>query len=301
MTRLPRSSEGTNVDAFSGGDWGRFLSVSTIWGSSFLFIAYALEGFAPGPITLIRVGLGAGWLWLARRARRTVDRGDWPRLVLLSFTWVAIPFTVFPIAQQWINSALAGMLNGATPIAAGLIAWLMLGRRPGTVQLVGLGLGLVGILLMGLPALDGGSQALGIALVLGVTVLYGISVNVAVPLLQRYGSVPVMARLLALGTLWTIPFGAVGWDDVAPAWPAIASVVVLGVVGTGIAFGLMADLTASVGSTRASFITYVIPVVALVLGVVFRGDAVAPLALVGVAAVVSGSVLASRPDRSAPR
>jgi drug/metabolite transporter (DMT)-like permease len=71
-------------------------------------------------------------------------------------------------------------------------------------------------------------------------------------------------------------------------------VVFLGVVGTGIAFAFMGSLVGRVGSTRASFITYLIPVVALVLGVTFRGDDVAPLALIGVALVIGGAFLASR-------
>jgi drug/metabolite transporter (DMT)-like permease len=70
--------------------------------------------------------------------------------------------------------------------------------------------------------------------------------------------------------------------------------VTLGVVGTGIAFALIASLIGRVGSTRASFITYLIPVVALVLGVAFRDDDVAPLALVGVVFVIGGALLASR-------
>ena len=72
------------------------------------------------------------------------------------------------------------------------------------------------------------------------------------------------------------------------------AVAVLGVLGTGIAFALMGTLVGRVGSTRASFITYLIPVVALVLGVVFRGDEVFALELVGVVFVIGGALLASR-------
>lgn len=296
MARL-LSSEGTNAGAFSAADWARFIALSLIWGSSFLFIAYALEGLSPGAITLARVGLGAVTLWLFPAARRTkVDRADWPRVGVLSVTWVALPFTLFPIAQQWVNSALAGMLNGAVPIAAGLLAWVMLRRRPGSSQLVGIVVGLVGILLIGIPSLGGGSEALGVALIVVASISYGLSLNLAPPLTQRYGSPALMARVLAVATVLCLPYGLAGPGYADPGPLAIASVLVLGVLGTGIAFVLMATLAGSVGSTRASFITYLIPVVALGLGVTIRGDEVTTSALVGVVLVIAGSVLAARPD-----
>ena len=297
MARI-RSAEGTNLDAFSPADWARFLGLSLVWGSSFILIAFGLEAFPPGPVTWLRIGLGAATLVVVPRARRPVGREAWARLGVLSFTWVAIPFTLFPLAQQHIDSALAGMLNGATPIAAGLVAWWMLGRRPGRLQLVGLALGIVGIVMMGVPSLDGSSEALGVVLVVTAALFYGLSINLAVPLVQEFGSLPVMSRLLLLATVWTTPFGLVGWGSASFAWVPAVAVGILGVVCTGIAFALMASLTGSVGSTRASFITYVIPVVALVLGVGVRGDTVAPLAVAGVVAVIAGSLLASRADRS---
>jgi len=116
---------------------------------------------------------------------------------------------------------------------------------------------------------------------------------------QRYGSLNLMAKMLALAAIWTAPFGL--WEIGEAQWrigPLIA-VVVLGVVGTGIAFAIMGTLVGRVGSTRASFITYLIPVVSLALGVVFRDDSVAPLALVGIVFVVAGAVLASRTIRVA--
>ena len=111
---------------------------------------------------------------------------------------------------------------------------------------------------------------------------------------QRYGSVNLMAKVLALATIWTAPYGL--WQVGDADWEigSVLAVVVLGVVGTGIAFALMGTLVGRVGSTRASFITYLIPVVALVLGVAFRGDEVFVLELIGVAFVIGGAFLASR-------
>ncbi|MGH9186211.1 MAG: EamA family transporter, partial [Acidimicrobiales bacterium] len=104
----------------------------------------------------------------------------------------------------------------------------------------------------------------------------------------------VMSKVLALAALWTAPFGLWGLSRSGFGWGAAASVGVLGVLGTGIAFALMATLVGRVGGPRASFITYLIPVVALVLGAVFREDRVSAWALLGVVLVIGGAVLASR-------
>jgi drug/metabolite transporter (DMT)-like permease len=292
------TSEGVNREAFSAWDWALFVSVSLIWGSSFLLMAIGLDAFEPGLITVLRVALGAGALWLVPKARATsVQRADWPRLVALSFLWVAIPFTLFPIAQQYINSAIAGMLNGAMPIFAAVFAVILLRRLPRRTTIVGLVIGFVGVVAISAPSIgQGSSEALGVVLVLLATVCYGISVNIAAPIQQQYGSIPVMARMLALATVWTAPLGLMGAAGSVFAWGPFVAVATAGVLGTGIAFVIMGSLVGRVGATRASFITYVIPVVALVLGVVFRGDEVAPIAVVGVVLVIAGAALASRRD-----
>ncbi len=297
--RILTTAEGVNREAFSPADWGLFTSVSLIWGSSFLLMAIGLEAFEPGLITLLRVGLGAVALWLVPRARATrIDRGDWPRLVALSFVWVAVPFTLFPIAQQHINSATAGMLNGAMPIFAAVIASVLLRRMPRPTTLLGLVVGFLGVVAISAPSMgEGASEALGVSLVVLATVCYGFAVNIAAPIQQRYGSMPVMARMLGLATVWTAPFGIVAATNSVFAWGSFLAIVAAGVLGTGLAFVIMGSLVGRVGSTRASFITYVIPVVALVLGVVFLGDEVAGIAVIGVVMVIAGAMLASRRDR----
>lgn len=296
--RVLSTSEGANREAFSPLDWTLFVSVALIWGSSFVLIDIGLEAFKPGLITLLRVGLGAAALWLLPTARSTrIERGDWPRVVVLSAVWVAIPFTLFPLAQQYINSAIAGMLNGAVPIFAAVIAVVMLRRLPRFATIAGLITGFSGVVAISAPSVgEGGTEALGVALVVIATACYGLAINIAAPIQQRYGSIAVMARMLALATLWTAPLGLIGGAASTFAWYSFIAVAIAGVLGTGVAFVFMGTLVGSVGSTRASVLTYLIPVVALVLGVVFRGDVVAPIAVAGVAMVIAGAFLASRRD-----
>lgn len=300
-TRLVTTSHGTNREAFTPGDWGLFISLALIWGSSFLFIAIGLDAFHPGLVTLLRVALGASFLALIPRTRAVrIERDDRGKIVLLAAIWVAIPFTLFPIAQQWIDSAVAGMLNGATPIFTALLATILLRSLPGPLQITGLGVGFAGILAIALPSAGSGSTAaLGVILVVVATVGYAISLNMVTPLQQKYGSLPLMARVQWVATLMVLPFGLVGLGQSAFAWPSLLAVAAIGILGTGLAFVLIGTLAGSVGATRASFITYLIPVVALVLGVIFRGEVISPVAISGVGLVIAGAILASR--RETPR
>jgi drug/metabolite transporter (DMT)-like permease len=284
-------------DRFTTTDWGLFLSVAGIWGASFLFIDIGLDALPPGVITLMRIGLGAlalAALPLPRQHIR-IRAEDRMRLVTLSVVWVAAPFTLFPIAEQHISSAVAGLLNGGTPIFAAIFAMVLLRQPTRGAQLLGIAVGFVGVVFVSLPSIgEGSSEAFGVALVVLATICYGFALNLAGPMQQRYGSVNLMAKVLALATIWTAPYGLWQVDDASWEIGPVLAVAVLGVVGTGIAFALMGTLVGRVGSTRASFITYLIPVVALVLGVVFRGDEVFVLELIGVGFVIGGAFLASR-------
>jgi len=295
-TRLLHTSHGTNREAFTLGDWALFISLALIWGSSFLLMAIGLDAFHPGVVTLLRVVLGASILALIPKARATkIDREDRRHIVVLAAIWVAIPFTLFPIAQQWIDSAIAGMLNGATPIFTALLATVLLRSLPGPLQIAGLVIGLAGILAIALPSAGGdATAAIGVILVILATVGYAVSLNMVPPLQQKYGSLPLMARILRVATIMVLPFGIVGMADSSFAWPSLLAVSAVGVLGTGLAFVLMGNLTGSVGATRASFLTYLIPVVALVLGVAFRDEVISTLAVVGVGLVIAGAILASR-------
>ena len=289
-------------DRFTSQDWGLFLAVAGIWGASFLFIDIGLDALPPGVITLMRVGLGALALAMLPRRHITIRPEDRLRLVTLSVVWVAVPFTLFPIAEQHISSAVAGLLNGGTPIFAAIFAMVLLRQPTRGAQLLGIAVGFVGVVFVSLPSIgEGSSETFGVVLVVLATVCYGFAVTLAGPMQQRYGSVNLMAKVLALATLWTAPYGLWQIDEASWEIGPVLAVVVLGVVGTGIAFALMGTLVGRVGSTRASFITYLIPVVALVLGVVFRGDEVFVLELIGVAFVIGGAFLASRKTATAPK
>jgi drug/metabolite transporter (DMT)-like permease len=299
VARILSTSEGTHRGAFAPADWLPFLAIGGIWGSSFFLILIGLESFEPGLITWLRIAFGAAALWTVHRGRTSIDRADVPRLVALSFLWVAIPFTMFPLAEQHVTSALAGMMNGGVPVLAALFGSLMLRRLPTRLQIVGLVLGSSGIAAIAISAAgEGSDEALGVAMLLLAIVCYGLAINIATPLQQRYGPLTVMSKMLALATIWTAPFGLASLPDSGFSWAAFGAVVVLGAVGTGFAFVIMGRLVGRVGGTRASFAIYLVPVVAMLLGVAFRSEEIAAVGVVGVVLVIAGAVLASRAEQS---
>jgi len=287
-----------NTGEFTLRDWVLFVSIAGIWGSSFLLIAFALEGLEPSTITIGRVGLGALTLWgirLLGSNRTRIDREDYPRLIALSLLWVAIPFSLFPLAQEHINSAVTGLLNGAMPIFAAVISIVLFRVAPRGAQLLGIIVGFSGIVLVSVgSAGDESSQLRGILMVLAATLCYGLAVNLAPPLQRKYGAMVLMSSVLGLATLAVIPLGFRDFGENSWELGPIASVIALGAIGTGAAYWIMSTLVGRVGAIRASFITYLIPVVSLVLGVVIRNDVVEPIALVGAILTIGGALLASR-------
>ena len=160
-------------------------------------------------------------------------------------------------------------------------------------------------MLVSLPALgEGETQASGVALVVGATACYGLSINIAAPIQQKYGSLPLMMWMLSLASLWCVPYAVVGLaderlDDVRTAtfaWGSLLAVLAAGLLGTGLAYVIMGTLVGRVGGPRASFITYVIPLVALLLGVLFKDDVVEAVSVVGVGLILAGAFLASRKE-----
>ncbi|MGI9609463.1 MAG: DMT family transporter, partial [Acidimicrobiia bacterium] len=206
------TSHGTNRAAFNAGDWTLFLSLSAIWGASFLFMAMGLDAFHPGLVTLMRVGFGALTIALIPRARKTkIAKEDLGKIVFLGFLWIALPLTLFPIAQQWIDSAVAGMLNGATPIFTALLAAILLRQAPRYVQIVGLLLGFAGMIAIAVPSAgDSATATIGVVLVLIATVCYAVALNMVAPLQHRYGSLAVISRVLWVGALMVVPYGVYG-------------------------------------------------------------------------------------------
>ena len=189
-------------EPFASTDWLLFSAIGLIWGSSFVLIKIGLEAFHPGLITWARVGLGALALAVMPAARRPIEKEDRRRIYQLGVLWVAIPFTLFPLAQEHINSAVTGLLNGATPIFAGLIGALWFNRVPRGPQRWGIATGFLGIALISFgSSAEGGTAFVGVLLGGGTPIQAGaVQVLVLVGLLAAETVTVVVAYQLMKGS-----------------------------------------------------------------------------------------------------
>ena len=282
-------------DGFRPLDWATLAAVALMWGSSFLLIDIGVEHLEPALVAWLRLAFGAATLALVPAARRAVPRSEWGGIALLGLVWMAAPFVLFPVAQQWIESSLAGMINAAVPLFTAVVAGLLARQLPGARRAAGLAVGFLGVVAITVPQLGGAeSTARGVGLVVLATALYGVALNLTGPLQQRNGALPVIWRAQVVALVLVAPAGIAGVPGSTFDVGSIAAVAVLGALGTALAFVLMSELVGRVGSTRASVTIYFLPVVAIVLGAAFLEESIEPAAMLGTALVIAGAAVVSR-------
>jgi drug/metabolite transporter (DMT)-like permease len=205
---------------------------------------------------------------------------------------MAFPLSLFPFAEQRVSSALTGMLNGMVPLLATAVAAGLARRAPSRGVLIGLAVGLGGGVLMALPSLhEGGNSLDGVLMILTAVVSYGFALNLARPLQQQQGALPVLWRALAVALVLTAPLGLP--ELLRAHWTPVPlfSMLALGMFGTGIAFVLTTTAAGRLGATRASTTTFLMPPIALLLGVVVRHESVAWISVAGGLLCVAGAWL----------
>lgn len=302
MTQPPRAAifttaDGTHREAFTPAHWALAAFNAFIFGSAFLWMALGLRSLTPSVIALARVALGAAALAVLARARTPIARSDWGRIVFLGIAGQAMPAWLFAAAEERISSALTGMLISGIPIATAAVAAVLTRRAPAIRQRLGLAIGFVGIVLLSFPTLGAASgSVLGVIYVLCAVSLYGLNNNLLVPLQQRYGSIAVTLRTLAVASLALLPIGISGLTRSSFEWIPVLAVVILGVVGTGVARATQLALIGRVGASRGSVVAYFVPIVALVLGFLVLEERVELVQVAGVAVTILGAYLVSRSE-----
>ena len=266
-----------------------------IWGASFLFIAEGLEAMGPNGVTFTRILVGFLTLALFPGSRKAIGREDWLGIALVGVLWMAFPLSMFPYAERHVSSALTGMLNGAVPLFVAIVAAVIARRWPSRGIALGLAVGLAGAVLMGLPTIhQGRSTVLGVLLILAALVSYGFAINVARPVQQRAGALPVIWRAQMVALVLTAPLGLP--EVLRAQWSLgpMLSLLALGALGTGVAYVLTVMAAGRVGATKASATAFLIPPVALLLGVLVRGEHVAMLSVFGGVVCLAGAWLMRR-------
>lgn len=288
-------------------EWGAFLLLGTIWGSSFLWIKIAVADIAPATLAAFRLLFGLiGLLTVARLARQPFGavRRYWPGFLFVGVFNAALPFTLINWAETRIDSALAAILNATTPLFAFIIAhFWQADERMTPARTAGLVAGFVGVIV--LVSREFGPQGVhanmwGQLAMLTASASYALSANYArrhlrgqTPLLQS-----TMAVLFADAICWGVvlatdrPFGA---PSVWLTWFALAW---LGLLGTCVAYLLYFYLINATGASRASLVTYVFPVVGMLLGIIFLDEILDWHLVVGSALIVGGIAVINRPPRA---
>lgn len=273
-----------------------FASMCVIWGIPYFLIRVAVGEISPVMLVFARTGIGALVLMpivLARGGLRGIGR-KWISILAFAAIEIGVPWFCLSSAEQHISSSLAGLLVSSVPLVGIVIAPLFGNREGiGTVGIVGLALGLVGV--AAIVGLDLHASDIR-ALVEMAVVAIGYAVGPAI--LRRYltgvPSVSVIGISLAACAVAYAPLAAMQWPHVMPSAGVLASVGVLAVVCTALAFLLFFALIERIGPVRATVITYINPAVAALVGVTILHETFTIGMGVGFVLVLAGSVLATR-------
>lgn len=278
----------------------RMLVLALLWGSGFFFIAIALRGLSAVQLTLARLALGAVVLVpfvIARYGRLPSGQRLWAHLTVAAILANAIPYTLFAFAETEVPSSTAGVINSTTPLWALLFDLVAGGQRPSRTRLVGLVIGFVGTIIIFAPWRASSPIALwgGLASLLA-SASYGVSYVYQHRYLTGRGQSSLVlstGQLIAATGLLALLVPVAGLQPIHVRVDVLAAVFVLGALGTGTAYVLNYRLIADEGPA-ASIVTYLIPVVAVLLGVLGLGEPVTVPMLAGVAIVLLGVALSQR-------
>jgi drug/metabolite transporter (DMT)-like permease len=296
----------------------KFALICLIWGSSFLLIKLALGAWDPIQVGSGRVILGAltlGVIVLATGTRLPHARRVWAHLQVSSLFICTLPFLLFPLGETRVSSALAGIGNATTPMATVLATLALLPHeRLAGRKILAVVTGFLGVAVIMAPwqvAERPDLVGFGITVVAGCCYgvgwtyvkrfLHGADLGgIALPAAQVISAAAQMA-LVVLG--WWFAHRdqvAAPWSTVSPGalGPAVLALLALGVVGTGLAYALQFDIYRAVGQQVGSTVTYLIPVVAVLLGVAVLGEHLGGPQVLGFGNVLSSAVVIGLPDRS---
>ncbi len=278
-------------------EWAILIALSILWGGSFFFLEIMLRAWPPFTVVLVRVGLGALLLWSFMRATgRTMPRG-WPvcrAFAIVAFLGNALPFVLFAWGQQRIDSGLASILNATTPLWGVVAAHLFTrDERATPAKIIGVGFGLAGVAAMiggdALGGLGGNAVAQGACLV--ATLGYALA-GVYARKFVALGVDPWAASVGQLGgaALMLVPFALAEapWTLPAPDATVIGATFGMVILATAIPYVLYFRLIERAGASNAFLCTFLIPVVAILLGVFVLGERLELRHLTGMALIAIG-------------
>ena len=278
-----------------------FILLAALWGSSFLFMRLAVVDFGALPTAGMRVVVATLVLLplLLLKGQGRVLLKNWKALLLVGVMNSAIPFVCFSFALQSITTGLSAILNATVPLFGALVAWAWLKDRPGASRGLGLLIGFMGVALLAWDKASFKPDATGLAsgwavlACLLATLCYGISASYTKRFLSGLPSIVTATGsqlgatvFLALPTIWF-------WPEKMPGASAWFGVLAVGVLCTGVAYVLYFRLITNVGPARALAVTFVLPVFAVLYGVLLLHESVTLWMLLCGAVIVCGTALST--------
>ena len=279
--------------------------LALIWGSGFLWIKLADREFSAVEVTLARLALGAAVLFAVMLARRDkVPRSPrlWATIVIAALFANAVPYLLFAVAEQTVTSSTAGVINATTPLWTVVLALAVRHQKSATIwQAAGLVVGFAGAVLIFTPW-QTASELLsaGGLECLAASVSYAVSYVYMDRFLARRGVGAIVLSACQLGAaavMLAIALGASGVQAPQVTPESVLALAVLGIIGTGFAYVLNYQIIASEGATVASTVTYLLPVIAIILGVLVLNETITAITLAGIALVLAGVALTRRRPR----
>src|SRR5213593_653134 len=277
--------------------WALFVLCSVIWGVPYLFIKIAVDaGIAPAFVAWSRVALAAVLL-LPIAIHRGVLRGLRSRVAaIIGYTAceVAVPFVLIAVGEQYITSSLTAILIATMPLMVALLSLRFSpADKPTGLRVVGLVVGLGGVVaVLGLDVAGRPAELLGAALVLVATLGYAAAPIIVSKHLADLDPLGPVAASLSLSAVVLLPAVLARPPHAIPA-SALWAIVVLGVVCTALGLVVFFQLIAEAGPSRASVITYINPLVAVLLGVVVLDEHLGTMAVAGLVLILAGSWLST--------
>ena len=276
-----------------------YLALGTVWGCSFIFIELGLEFLTPFGVAFIRCALGAITLLIFTKIRKVdlpKNRKIWQKLWVVAMLLNVIPGVLFAFAQQYVTSVLASIINAGTPLMT-LVFMLIVFREEKLKpeQIIGLLIGALGVLtVVGVWKDLGDNQLVGVIALLIAISCYGASYPYStrnvIPLKLKPEALATGQLIMAAVTL--LPFfiiNGVSTDIYRPK--SVIAMLCLGIFGSGFAYIWNFAITAAAGSAIASTVTYLTPVVAVIVGFLYLGEVIVWHEIVGALIVIVGALL----------
>ena len=281
----------------------QFALSGLVWGASFLFIAIALTGMTPVQVAAGRAVLGAltlGLIVLVTRDRLPAWGRIYGHLAVVGVTFCVLPYLLFAWAQQYVASGLASVYNATTPIMTAIIAALVLRVEKLTrAQILGIAIGIVGVIVIIGPweGVELGGDLVPQLAMLGATACYGFSLSYMRRFLTDTGVSAVSFTFVYIAIAAVLLLALAPIASPTPMTldvTVIVAIVLLGAFGTGFAYVWNQNVVRAWGATRAATVTYITPVVGVVLGILVLGEVLVWNEPVGAALVIVGVLLAQR-------